>query len=570
MRLTTLVGSLALLGLSSHALAQTAPDQRITITGSSIKRLAAESALPLEIITEEALRQSGAVTADDLLRSLGANSANINNEVSSNSVFGPDQDRLTGGGSFANLRGLGPTATLVLLNGRRLASHGMSGAAVDLYAIPMAAVARVEILKDGASAIYGTDAIGGVINFILKDNYQGVSVSATVSQPLADGGGRTSRASVTAGTGQLDQNGFNLVASLTFDKTQILRGIDRDWATGFQPERNLSPETTSAPHANIIGAAGTALPTAGTVVGATDTTRYTNLNLLAIRDQCDDLAFGVPLAPNVQLWDRFGYTAANSRYRCATDYGRQFMLRAPREAINGVMRGALRLGGGHTAFAEVVGSKTEAKGEFTPYQFSTTSNALTHYPVGGPHYLDMRALVGAAQFDPTRPIAYRLRMSDWGYRELTNTSENLRVAVGADGDIGKYSYRVGVSQGQAKGSTDITNGYADTNKLIAALATGTINPFLLPGQEQTQAAKDLIESTQVRGRVFSGKTSVSQADATLSGELFKLPAGSLDFAVGLDARRESFEFTGSQNFTCVATFTWRNHQPQGGFQVPTQ
>ena len=557
MKLRTLVGSLTLLGLASHAAAQTAP-QRIEITGSSIKRLASESAIPLEIITEEELRQSGAVTAQDLLQSLGANSANTANAVSSNSVFGPDQDRLTGGGSFANLRGLGVNATLVLLNGRRIATHGMSGGAVDLYAIPMTAVARVEILKDGASAIYGTDAIGGVINFILKNNYNGVSLAATAAQPLASGGGRTVRASVTAGTGQLDTTGFNLMGSLTFDKVQILRGVDRDWATGYQPGRGLSPDTTSAPHANIIPSAGTALLSTGTVVGATDATRYTNLNLLAIRGQCADLPFGVPLEPNVQLWDKFGYTAANSKYRCGTDYGRQFMLRSPRESLNGVLRGTFKLGANHTAFAEVVGSKNENKGEFTPYQFSTTSNALTNYPVNGPHYLDMKALVGAAQYDPTKPIAYRLRMSDWGYRELTFVSENLRVAVGAEGDIGKYSYKVGLSQGQAKGSADITNGYADANKLIAALGTGIINPFLLPGQQQTQAAKNLIESTQVRGRVFSGKTEVTQVDATVSGELFKMPAGSLDFALGADARRESFEFTGSQNYTCVNTFTPAN------------
>ena len=557
MKLRTLVGSLALLGLATHAAAQTAP-QRVEITGSSIKRLAAESALPLEIITEEELRQSGAVTAEDLLNTLSVNAANASNAVSSNSVFGADADRLSGGATFANLRGLGPTGTLVLLNGRRVATHGMSGSAVDLYAIPMAAVSRVEILKDGASAIYGTDAIGGVINFILKSNYNGVSLAATTSKPLADGGGSTMRGSVTAGFGQIDKDRFNVLASLTFDKQKILRGVDRSWASGYQPGLGLSPDTTSAPHANIIPAANTALPTTGTVVGNTDTTRYTNLNLLAIRDQCDDVPFGVPLAPNVQLWDKFGYTNAATKYRCGTDYGRQFMLMPEREAINGVLRGTYRLGNDHTLFAEFVGSTTEAKGEFTPYQFSTTSAASTHYPVNGPYYLDMKALVGAAQYDPTKPIAYRLRMWDWGYRELTNKSENTRFAIGADGDIGKYSYKVGLSQGQSKGSTDATNGYADSKKLVAALATGIINPFLLPGQQQTQAAKDLIESTQVRGRLFDGKTSVMQADATLSGELMKLPGGSLDFAVGTDLRRESYEFSGSQTYSCVGTFTAAN------------
>ena len=561
MQFKTLISSLAMLGLASHAVAQTAPApdaQRITITGSSIKRIANEGALPLQIITNDEIQQQGLLTAEDLLNSLGINSANTSNAVSSNTVFGPDQDRLTGGASFANLRGLGPTGTLVLLNGRRVSTHGQSGSAVDLGSIPMSAVQRVEILKDGASAIYGTDAIGGVINFILKNNFQGGEVGGTYSGPTAKGGGGTKRLHMTFGVGNLDKDGWNVMASLAYDKAEILRGIDRPWATGYQPGLQLSPETTSAPHANIIGSAGTALGTAGTVVGPTDPTRYTNLNLLAIRGECDQLAFGVPLAPNVQLWDRFGYTAASSRYRCGTDYGRQFMLRSPREAYNAVVRANLKLGAYHSAFIEAVGSRTEIDGEYTPYQFSTTSNALTHYPVAGPHYLNMQALVGAAQFNPTLPIAYRLRMSDWGYRTNTNKAENSRLAVGADGDVGAYSYRVGLSYGQATGDTFLKQGYAFTQPLINALVSGTINPFIRPGQEQTAAAKALIESTQARGRVFGGETSVFQFDGSVSGPLMKLPGGSMDFAVGFDVRKESYEFSGTQGFTCVNTFAAAN------------
>jgi iron complex outermembrane receptor protein len=295
----------------------------------------------------------------------------------------------------------------------------------------------------------------------------------------------------------------------------------------------------------------------GSTVGSTDLTKYTNLNLLAMQGKCGELPFQVPLADNITLWDKFGYTKANSTYRCATDYGRQFMLAAPKESINLVARGTMKLGEAHTAFLEFVGSETNVMAEFTPYQFSTTSNALTHYPAGGPHYVDLKA-AGANDFDPTKPIAYRLRMSDWGYRTLENTSKNLRVAAGVDGEIGAYSYKAGLSYGQAEGSSYMHDGYADTNKLIAALGTGTINPFLMPGQEQTQAAKDLIESTKVRGRLFGGKTSVWQVDATVSGELFKLPGGPLGFALGMDLRKESYEFSGSQGYTCVSTFTVAN------------
>ena len=560
MKLKTIVRAIACLGAATPLLLQAqVAAQRVEITGSSIKRIAKEGALPVQVIRADEMRQLGITTAEQMLDQVGANAASVDNATSRNNVFGAEQDRLTGGSSFANLRGLGPTGTLVLLNGRRVSTHGMSGGAVDLNAIPMAAVDRVEILKDGASAIYGTDAIGGVINFILKSDFTGISLGGTLTQPLASGGGATRRGAVTAGFGALDKEGFNMMASLTVDRNEILRGIDRDWATGFQPARGLSPDTTSAPHANVLGSGTgtTALGSAGSTVGTTDPLRYTNLNLLAIQGQCDGLPFGVPLAPNIQLWDKFGYTAANSTYRCATDYGRQFMLAPPKDAVNLVARGTFKLSGAHTAFVELVGSRTDVTAEFTPYQFSTTSNAVTHYPVAGPHYLNLLNF-GANQFDPNKPIAYRLRMSDWGYRTLENTSQNMRLATGLDGEIGAYNYKLGLSTGSAKGDSGMLDGYAYTQKLISALATGVINPFLMPGQAQTQAAKDLIESTKAHGRLFGGKTKLLQFDGTLSGELLKLPAGPLEFAVGFDIRRESYQFSGSQDFTCVNTFTVAN------------
>lgn len=562
MKLNKLAQCLVLAGLSAYSagvLAQSTPAQlqRVEITGSSIKRIADQGALPLEVITADEIRQKGIESAEDLLFQLSANSANVDNATSRNNVFGAEQDRLTGGSSFANLRGLGPTGTLVLLNGRRVSTHGMSGGAVDLNTIPMDVVERVEVLKDGASAIYGTDAIGGVINFILKKDWQGLTMSARQSTPIASGGGTTRRVSISGGTGSLAKQGFNLMASVTIDKNDILRGVDRDWANGFQPDRGLSPDTTSSPHANIIASGGTALTSAGSTVGPTDPTKYTNLNLLAMKGECEALPFSVPLAPNITLWDKFGYTKANSTYRCATDYGRQFMLSAPKDSTNVMARGTFALGADHTAFVEFVGSRTDTKAEFTPFQFSTSSNAITNYPVGGPYYLNLKNY-GANNFDPTKPIAYRLRMWDWGYRTLEDTSENKRLAVGLDGAIGAYDYKLGLSKGTAEGSKYMHDGYADTNKLIALLKSGIYNPFLMPGQTQTPEAMAAVEATKVQGRLFGGKTSVTQMDGALSGKLMDLPAGTLDFAVGFDLRREFYGFSGSQYYTCVSTFTVAN------------
>ncbi|MFG6485161.1 TonB-dependent receptor domain-containing protein [Roseateles sp. BYS78W] len=577
MKLNRLVGRLAALGLAAHACAVLAQSdtgaklERVEVTGSSIKRLVDEGALPLEVITADQIRQKGLTSAEDVLRSLSANAANANNAVSSNSVFGQEGDRLAGGGAYANLRGLGPTGTLVLLNGRRLSNQGTSGGSVDLNAIPLEMIDRIEVLKDGASATYGTDAIGGVINFILKRDYQGVQGSVNFSTPLTGPRGKQRKVNLTAGWGDMATQGFNISGSLTHSSNDILRGSDRPWALGYQPDRGLAPDTSSSPFfANIIGQANSALTTAGSTIGTTDTTKYTVLNALALTNQCAAVPFGVSQLANPTVLSGLGYTKANSTYRCGTDYGRQYMLSAPSQTTSGVVKASFNLGKDATGFVEFVGSRYYSLGEFTPYQFSTTALGLNttvngklydhgaDYPVDGPYYVNMKALYGANQFDPTKPIAYRLRMWDWGYRVLGNESVNDRLTAGVEGSFGDYDYRVSLARGKASGYQEMVDGYADTTKLVNLLASGVYNPFLLPGQTQTAAAMQAVEATKVHGRLAGGSTQVDQLLANISGPLMKLPAGDLSFAVGTDLRREFYGYSGTQTYSCVSSFSPAN------------
>ncbi|WP_457425982.1 TonB-dependent receptor domain-containing protein [Roseateles sp. P5_E7] len=563
MKLNRLVSQLAVVGLAAHAgvvLAQTQGGklERVEVTGSSIKRLAGEGALPVQVITADELSSKGLATAEDMLRQLGINGTGADSAISNNNVFGSDTDRLTGGSANANLRGFGPGSTLVLLNGRRVSAQGMSGGAVDLNSIPMSAVARIEILKDGASAIYGTDAIGGVINFILKKDLVGVNLKVDLAQPLESSAGTTRRASISGGFGTLDQDRFNLMASLSVEKNDVLRGRDREWANGFQPDLRLSPDSSSHPFANVLGnsstVANTALGgttgTAGSRVGTTDTVRYTRINLLALTDDCGDIETGVRY--QAQLWNA---TAPSTKYLCNTDYGRQYMLSPKKEAYNLVSRGNLLLGDSHTAFFELTASRTAVTAELTPSQFSTTNAANNHYPVTGPYYLNLKT-AGVTDFDPTKPIAYRWRMQDFGYRTLENVADNKRLLVGLEGLVGKYDYKLGLSSAKAEGWTNLIDGYANMGRLNDALRTGKINPWVKPGEKQTADAMALIESVKDHGRLQGGNTTLQQFDGALSGELMKLPAGSLDFAVGFDLRRETFEFmpdTGT--FSCSDTLS---------------
>ncbi|UUZ55784.1 TonB-dependent receptor plug domain-containing protein [Massilia sp. H-1] len=148
---------------------------------------------------------------------------------------------------MADLRGLGGDKTLVLLNGRRLANHPFFADTVDLNIIPVAALDRVEVLRDGASAIYGTDAIGGVVNFITKRSYTGMGVTAEAFVPTQSGGGDEARINFTGGWGDLNNEGWNLLAVADYHRQAALRSEDRPFSnTGVRPGRGVS-QTSGTP-----------------------------------------------------------------------------------------------------------------------------------------------------------------------------------------------------------------------------------------------------------------------------------------------------------------------------------
>ena len=537
MKLKKLAQLMALIGVAGTAVAQEAAPQamqRVEVTGSSIKRIAKEGALPVQVITYDQIEKQGITSAEQLLATISSNGTGADNMTSGNNVFGADADRVSGGASFASLRGLGPNSTLVLLNGRRIATHGASGKAVDLNSIPMGAISRVEILKDGASAIYGTDAIGGVINFILKTNYNGVEASATTNSTEA-GGGMNRRASLLAGHGSVEEDGYNIMMSLTVDNDDKLSSSQRSFANGFQPGRGLSPDTTGTPFANQLTGAGTALGTSFTVPGSTN--QYLQANPLSFTGKCDTVA-GMSQYQTA-LWSKVT-SPLRTTYSCAYDYGGDYVISFPVERANLLSRGTFKLAQDHTMFVELLGSRTKATAQFTPMQIQTTAAAGNLYPVGGAYYQDLSAYIPT--FDNTKPIAYKWRANDFGNRTQENTTDNLRLLVGFEGTVGKWDYKAGLSHAQSKTNTRLTDGYAYTAQLFPALASGVINPWVGPGQSQSQAAKDLIESTKVRGDFQHGKTTLTAIDGSVSGELLQLPAGAMSAAVGFDLRRESYAF----------------------------
>jgi iron complex outermembrane receptor protein len=551
-KLKKLAHLIAMIGVVAPAIAQEAapqqPMQRVEITGSSIKRIAKEGALPVEIISRKQLEEQGIVTAEQLVMNLNINGTGSDN-LASNADVTSGAQRGNNGASSANLRGQGADSTLILLNGRRVATYGMKGSAVDLNSIPFAAVDRVEVLKDGASAIYGTDAIGGVINFILKKDYKGLEAQAFTDVTEA-GGGNIKRVSIVGGFGDLQEQGFNLLVTGAHSENQALRGNQRDFVNTFQPDRGLSVDTRGAPFANVfattVGSSFLARSggTGPTLPGGTQA--YNGISLL-------DLPGGAGCASvdGMGVYDEKLWDTASAKYGCAWDTGRAAVLQQPVTNDNGVLRGTLKLGR-HQVFAEAVGSKVNVKKSFSPNQISpgtSTFPASSFYPASGAAYTGVvNALVAVfptLEANRGLPIAYRWRCMECGNREIETETKAGRLLLGADGPIGNFDYRVGVSRAYSESQSTIGSGYNYTAALAKALGSGIINPFLQPGQQQSQAAIDLINSTSARGVVlYGGKTTLTQADASISGEVFTLPAGAVMAAIGTDLRREEYSFNG--------------------------
>lgn len=570
MKLKTVVGSLALLGLASHALAQApapAAQQRITITGSSIKRIAAEGALPVEVISRTELERQGIASTEQLIMQLNINGNGLDN-LAGNADVVDGAARGNNGATSANLRGQGSNATLILLNGRRVASHGLNGGTVDLNQIPFAAIERIEILKDGASAIYGTDAIGGVINFILRTNFEGVTVNAMADIPQQKGGAIYG-ASVVAGFGDLDRQGFNFMASLAVRDNKILRGNQRDFVNTYQPDRGVSADTRGTPIATLFAVAGSqgnvltdnGSNTTGPLDFATPGLRVNGINVL-------DLPGGAGCASvdGMAPYQEALWASPASKYGCSWDTGRAAVIQQPVKNTNLVSRLTFKLGN-HQLYGEAVLGKSESAKSFSANQI-TSGNATANtslpngttvpspfrnlrYPSTGASYTEVfnQLVASFPQLEVNRglPMAFRWRCMVCGPREITTQSDTQRFLLGAEGTLPfltDWDYRVGFAQATSETSSEVGSGYHYWQPFANLINTGVLNPFSLTQTPQAIAALDAISAKGVT--LYGGKFTMQQTDAVVSGPIFKLPGGTAMAAVGVDMRTEKYKFDGDQ------------------------
>ena len=206
---TVRLGVLSLISLSSFSVSAQNKVDEMFITGSAIRRIVSDEALPIQVITKTEIQTTGATNVEELMGKIPAiqtlgGTHNQMEGAGGTSVYGS---------SSPSLRGIGSSYTLVLINGR--AADG------NLNLIPITAINRIEILTDGASSLYGSDAIAGVINFILATDVQGTEIFATTGSPSRKGGGQKTNVGITTGTGDYKKDGFNITLSLNFEKEKF-------------------------------------------------------------------------------------------------------------------------------------------------------------------------------------------------------------------------------------------------------------------------------------------------------------------------------------------------------------
>jgi iron complex outermembrane receptor protein len=565
----------------------------ILITGSRIKQDPNNSALPLQIITNKEIQDNGISSPEQLVMFLSTNGSGADN-LASNADVTTGAQRGTNGLSAANLRGQGSAATLVLLNGRRVAAHGLSGSAVDVNQIPFAAIDRIEVLKDGASAIYGTDAVGGVINFITKKNFRGLSLQG-FTDVTEEGGGNIYRLSGTAGYGDLDKDGFNIMGAVSYSWNQILRGSDRAFVNGNQPNRGLSIDTRGTPIATAFNTAASPFqPTnsvnpalTGTLLGGLTLTAPNGANAAAGGINTLDLPGGAGCGSvdGGMPYDEALWNAPTAIYACSWDTGRAAVIQQPIETLTYYGRGVVRVFGKSELSLEITGSDANSAKSFSNAQVSVnTTNFPAAYPLNALTATTYNAVYNSilnAFTDPAqraalqanygKPIGYRWRCDACGPREYKTDTKTFRAALGLEGPLFQgWDYKAGASYASSESASVLGSGYyyrgtlangapdpaaptapgASTPGLVGLLNSGILNPFSL---SQSDAALAGLKAISAEGTtLYGGKYEVKQADASIAGPLFDIGGRSVQLAVGVDYRRESYSFNGSDAAAATA------------------
>ena len=472
---------------------------KIEVTGSNIKRVDSETPSPIQVITRDDIQKSGANSVAELLRDIPSVAGGSLNDFNGGNGFGR-------GTQSVSLRGLGSVATLVLVNGRRVETAPVAdpnlgqGSAFNLNVIPVGAIERIEILKDGASAIYGSDAIAGVINVILRKDYTGGEVLYTIRQNH-DSDFRSQSIAGTVGIGDLAKDRYNVLAAMEYfkrDATSIYEASDlkrelyTTLANRLIPNSTLSyPANRRREAVNGNGAFTVALP---------------------LDPRCPpELTFGTLCRSNT--FDDTNIEAATKRKSIFT-------------------RGTIEFSPTLSGFGEFRFTRAETQFIGAPPALDAGSPATWFNAAGQRFTYTLFLPVG----HPDNPNPFRLglryRFVDLGrtFQNVTNDSTSAVAAV--TGNWKNWDWERAFTFGQTK-REDRNNGQLYFPALLSAVANGTYR-FFGTNDPALIAALNPYKAQE-------GKSKNTSWDLKGSTELATMAGGPLALATGLQLRKETFD-----------------------------
>jgi iron complex outermembrane recepter protein len=500
--------------------------QTVTVTGTRIQRQDYEATSPLATVSSEAIRATGALNTEAVLNTLPqvvpGFSAASNNPAD--------------GTATVDLRGLGPTRTLVLINGKRL-NPSVNDGTVDLNNVPTRLIERVEVVTGGASAVYGSDALAGVVNFIIKDDFSGIDIGTQFGQS-AESDGTDRQVDLLVGGNFADGNG-NMTAFASWYKRDEILQADREYTA-------------------VDFAGGSATGVQG---------RFDNAAANPWLNAAGNFAFNPDgsTTPFINVMPESG-NPAGGRYNFApVNY-----LLTPAERVNIGAFGHYDFSDNHQVYSELMYVDSKNAQQLAP----TPATGILVDPTSPLLSPSAQALL-ADRADPTAPAIFRRRMLEMGARLQENSSKLQQVNFGFRGDLGfkDLNYDAYYSYGR----TEFTN--AITNDVSRSRMTAAINgcpadfvrfvPSCVPlnafgAGNISQEAADFVRLNFTDVLEFERQL----VNASINGNLMTMPAGDLGFAIGLEWREDSSDFTPDQNKQRGDILGFNAAQPiQGEFDV---
>jgi outer membrane receptor for ferrienterochelin and colicin len=463
-------------------------------------------------VDREAIENSGYNNLQELLVKLpatgnGSFTTRVNN-----------QDSTANGAAGVSLRGLGADATLVLVNGRRVAissfAQDITTNFVDINSIPVSAIERIEILKDGASAVYGSDAVAGVVNIVLRNDFDGFEISGSYG------------ATTTSG---LDEQSLSAIWGTSSDAGNVTLMFDY-----FKNSTLGNAEIDSTNTANLTSRGGPDRRSSRSTPG------------LFLIDGAEDAVMD-PACPT----DRIDLDNGICRY----DYAPVNFLVPEAERVGMMLLGRRDLGANVEVFTEVAiqHNTSISQGAATPLDETAGITVPVTHP-NNPAWVPS----GATTVD-----VLRLRIVDAGPRQFDIETDNLRMVLGLRGTVGDWDWEVSGQRARSESqqTADRDQGFIRTDFLQEQINLGNYNPY--GGTINSPEVIDAISTSLVR----QGQSDLTAFDASITGSLFEMPAGAVRMAAGVEYREESISDVPDDQFQRGLIFGTESIQADGSRDI---